>query len=363
VTLIAAFRQQETPVLVGDFLVTANGAERGSRKKICRIAENFAIGWTGNLVVAEKVVSELRNSLAGTKVSVADVEGLLTVKAPDSFGALHVHLIGWILGPPDVCFLWNSQWPQQLFEAPYHYDGTGGPSFIKQAGEGGGGSLPGVAGVRIVLYPVTLLMMNEITSRTNRAQGFGYGYEILYGVESKFEYLDDLTWIFAQARFSAAGKHLATQGVIRFYSYRALGELSVLQLHEDAGMKRDVIEPPYAVDETEVRAVIERMARPDQMPAIGSRLCLAMDLVRDADTPNPRSISPLIITRWPGEPNPEVDARFEPGEGGVRGTYQLTLPRAERLEWIFAKMIADPDLNGIKAGGYVTLRDVRLGDN
>jgi hypothetical protein len=173
VTLIAAFRQQETPVLVGDFLVTANGAERGSRKKICRIAENFAIGWTGNLVVAEKVVSELRNSLAGTKVSVADVEGLLTVKAPDSFGALHVHLIGWILGPPDGCFLWNSQWPQQLFEAPYHYDGTGGPSFIKQAGEGGGGSLPGVAGVRIVLYPVTLPMMNEITSRTNRAQGFG----------------------------------------------------------------------------------------------------------------------------------------------------------------------------------------------
>jgi len=26
-------------------------------------------------------------------------------------------------------------------------------------------------------------------------------------------------------------------------------------------------------------------------------------------------------------------------------------------------MIADPDLTGIKAGGYVTLRDVRLGDN
>ncbi|NOT27181.1 MAG: hypothetical protein HOP16_13875 [Acidobacteria bacterium] len=345
-TLVAAFRQKETPILIGDFLITAGATARGSRKKICRIADNFAIGWTGNLLAATRVISALRGRFRGGRPTAADVERFLTTYPTTDLGDLRVHIIGWILAETDVCFCWNSSWPTQLFEEPYHYDGSGGPRFMQRAGEDGqrpqiGHADPVVAAV----CSVGLLMLDEITWRSNQQAGFGYGYEILFARDSAFHYVDGITWAFAQACFSQQGKYMRTDVVPRVCTNRTFGELSVYQIDElNPGhdtLHSDVVTPPFDFDRAEVDGLLRRL-QGQNAPVVGDHLCLMMNMVRDADTPNPRPITPLIFTKWPGDSGePFVDLTFTPsGAQGLNGTYHFKLPDGPFLEQIFARVMA-----------------------
>ena len=55
-TLVAAYKHFEVPVLVGDMAVTMSGDHkfRTLRKKIYRISPNFVIGWTGHQYYCKK---------------------------------------------------------------------------------------------------------------------------------------------------------------------------------------------------------------------------------------------------------------------------------------------------------------------
>ena len=352
-TLIAGFREQGVPILVGDFLITADGKESGTKKKICRITEKFAIGWTGSLVAAQFVVSRLREVLYGRRPSLSDVERVLTAFRPSDFGAASVHLIGWCLGPPDTCFLWNSGWPGQLFDGPYHYDGSGHQHFRAISGVGGSkfGDLD-VEPLRTVVQSTALLMMDEVASRSNRAKGFGYAYEILYAKESQFHYFDDLTWIFLQARFSASRKLLKTEFFPPLISLYSFDELSVVQIEDPrrGTIERNVSTPAFSVERNHLDAFTNGLVKPGAVPRAGAKLCLAIDMVRDADTASAVSISPVVVVRFHGDPPKAfelLDLKFTPtGKGGATGNFEIRVPGDDTLEWMFRAMVGDPDLNG-----------------
>ena len=96
VTLIAAFREEQTPILLGDFLVTSNGDEAGTRKKICRISPNLAVGWAGSLIAATTVISEMRRRFDGARLSHRELHNfLVTYDEGNLKGLARVNLIGW----------------------------------------------------------------------------------------------------------------------------------------------------------------------------------------------------------------------------------------------------------------------------
>lgn len=132
-TLVAAYRENGIPVLLGDFLLTADGQPSGLRKKIHLISSNLVVGWTGTLIAAIPVLKDLHSEFNGRHVSKDEFERFLKNYPPANFGSFSVLLIGWIIDGEQHCFWWNSERPVDLFYEPYVYFGTGGDR-IKSGG-------------------------------------------------------------------------------------------------------------------------------------------------------------------------------------------------------------------------------------
>jgi hypothetical protein len=357
-TLVAAFREQGIPFLLGDFLITVQGAEAGTRKKICRVTPNLAVAWTGHQIAAALVVNAMHKHFAGTRATKAELERFLTTFPTTDLAPFGLHLIGWILCTDAHCFRWNSGWPQEVFYAPHHYAGSGGPRFISLAGEGGSrGEVPEEHPARLVLDTVTRLMVDELGDQKNRAAGFGYAYEILFADGGEFVYVDDVTFVFAEVEFSVAGKYLRTILVPRFYRYISFGEMAIVQtqtLHSDAGtirpqVDRNLITPPFDIPESEIQSLAARIVRPDfPLAPVGPRAYLLISPIRDADTPKGRPIAPLIVGQWPEDETTIFEIGFEPSsdQSAVDGTLQLRMPGRELLEHAFELALRDPDLSG-----------------
>jgi hypothetical protein len=49
-------------MLLGDFLLTATRDRAGLRKKVHRLQPNLVVGWPGNLVAAEYVLTRFREA-------------------------------------------------------------------------------------------------------------------------------------------------------------------------------------------------------------------------------------------------------------------------------------------------------------
>lgn len=92
-TLIAGFRSFDTPVLIGDFLITDGDAKSGLQKKVLLVADNFALAWTGHLLAADSVVKSLQSSLDLAAVTLKSVRAILTDPATSDLGQLHVSLV------------------------------------------------------------------------------------------------------------------------------------------------------------------------------------------------------------------------------------------------------------------------------
>lgn|GEM_PF-3388113 len=56
-TLVAAYKSTGIPILLGDFLISRGEDRHRGRKKICRIRDNLAVGWTGSLLQTEHVLA------------------------------------------------------------------------------------------------------------------------------------------------------------------------------------------------------------------------------------------------------------------------------------------------------------------
>ena len=76
-TLLAAHRLHDIPVLVGDALCTAPDS-KSLKKKIYMITPNLAVGWTGFSITAAAVIGEMRSAFAEQTVTRPDLESFFT---------------------------------------------------------------------------------------------------------------------------------------------------------------------------------------------------------------------------------------------------------------------------------------------
>ena len=75
-TLVAAYRPEGIPVLLGDFLITGVAVE-STGKKIHRVGPNFVIGWTGRRILAAPILHALIEKFRDERVLITDVEEFL----------------------------------------------------------------------------------------------------------------------------------------------------------------------------------------------------------------------------------------------------------------------------------------------
>ncbi len=123
-TLIAAYKEEEIPVLIGD-MALMKGNERSLQKKSYIISPNFVVAWSGHSIVAKKVITDLRNEFINKMPTKTSIEKFFTSYKSDDFGRLHTNFIGWIIdGEPD-CFCWNCLYPEEIFYNSFFIDGTG----------------------------------------------------------------------------------------------------------------------------------------------------------------------------------------------------------------------------------------------
>jgi hypothetical protein len=261
-TLVAAYRPQGVPVLLGDFLITGGEAEL-SRKKICLVGPNFVIGWTGRQFLAAPILKALFEEFGGKSVTMSEIEKfltnrpneeLLTKRQMEEFSReIPLYLIGWVIDDHPHCFRWNITWPTELFYEPFQVAGSGEAKFrelITRETLGGswGARRTNVdQAIYSALSKATELYSDEVLERMNRRQGFGYAYELLYLDGNAFRYLDNVAYLGMDIILNPADWTGRSQPYEVWYRYHSLGDISFLQVTNlrNGDMRLETIHPAF----------------------------------------------------------------------------------------------------------------------
>ncbi len=232
-TLVAAYRVNEVPFLLGDLLITGGG-KVGARKKVHRIRKDLVVGWTGDLVAAQVILDKI-NEEVDEKGSFKSLSKSLKSVSKYLLGSMSVILVGWVVDSEPRCFRWNSDWPHEIFFGEFFYDGTGAEKFQKL--NGGEVShelnkpnreqvLPQIMALENVCY----LMADEVDRKQKyRNDGYGFGYEILYLTENGFEYIEDILYVICEVWFDDEGNYLGPKLFPSVHSYHNESDFSVIQ--------------------------------------------------------------------------------------------------------------------------------------
>jgi hypothetical protein len=198
-TLVAAFKHREIPVLIGDMALSVEGM-RSLRKKAYIIAPNFAVAWAGHFIVAKSVITELRETFATESATKLSVENFFKKYHSSDFGRLHTNFIGWIVENGDqYCFLWNCLYPQEVFYRGHYFEGTGEQYFTTLRGqkgqEGGSGLPPNSSFVLSAINQIAQARFDESIFRDTWDLSFGASYDIIVLMNGRFGYVGSIVYV------------------------------------------------------------------------------------------------------------------------------------------------------------------------
>lgn len=257
-TIVAAFRVEGIPVLIGDMLITsiANNKESnflptqpyfsknlpndtgrrvcGARKKVHLINSKLVIGWAGSLHAASRVLVKLNNLFASKRATRKTLESALTSINDYTEEIWNVHIIGWILDGEPHCFRWNSGYPSEVFYHHSHFEGSGENTFIEtlaepaKSGLGHGVDSPELAAQLVSLAKISKLIDKEIWTGVTLRESFGYCYETIYLDGDKFRFIEDVTYLMWEiGKEGGAGYHYRAGPLI--VKYKSAGKFSIVQ--------------------------------------------------------------------------------------------------------------------------------------
>lgn len=235
-TLVAAYRPEGIPVLIGDFLITGGGQE-STKKKIYKVSPNFAVGWSGPAFVAAPILRALFSAFEDKIVALSEVETFFSNRPKDELSTLPFFIVGWVIGEHPHCFLWNILCPTKLFYEPYHVVGSGTQKFQElmtrksMGGSWGSKRTTIEQAVFSALSKATELYSDENLDKMNRREGFGHGYELLYFDGREFRYVENIAFfgmdILLNLDDDFSGR---TQPYEYWYRYHSLSNSSFLQI-------------------------------------------------------------------------------------------------------------------------------------
>jgi hypothetical protein len=346
-TLVAAYRELGTPVIVGDFLLSDETPETGLTKKIHRLQPNLAVGWTGSFVAAGIVLRSLyRRCLQRPLLVKRDLEDFLQSFPVKVLGKLAVTLVGWIVDDKgEHCFLWRSDWPQDVFYADHQFVGSGEAVFERLAGRGSDANAPGPKDVatRLILS-VSVLLNDEIGERKNRANRFGHAYEVLIFDGGEFRYLDDVLFVFVDVELDVDGRYIGGRFNPMLYKCHHLSDCAIVEIRDMANEINDVelhvITPTYGVADSRWKVEIIAEAVPGSdyvLSPLARHWCLFAGISKlNASGPSLR-ISPLICVTDSTAAKKHFDVTWEPSDPQrpLAGKFAIRLPSREIFEEIY----------------------------
>jgi hypothetical protein len=281
-TLIAAFRTLDVPVLVGDFLITDREQPLALRRKLRRINPQLVVAWTGSLFTAEAVLTHLDEALGDRAPTREDLEAALA-DAADKLAERQakVKLIGWAACPDPDGFGWESDNPGAVHWGDYtRHDGAGHAEIAKHAADGvrSGGGDP----VDHVVTAISFLLADEWGAQRNQADGFGFGYEATYWDGAEFQYINNVLYVPWTTWFDVDGK-LASSSVGTLHRTALEGEHSTVEIidHRTGEIRGHIIEPVGAFDPARTQAVLDRLPREGPLDLSWDRCGLVVTLRAD----------------------------------------------------------------------------------
>lgn len=237
-TLVAAFKFVESPVLVGDFQLTySDGSSAGTRKKICILSDNLALGWTGSLAFAEVALEflsrEVNEQFVDQELLISLLHRLDEI-APEE-GDLK--LVGWIVTQRHICFSWSSKLPFSVKFSDYAYAGSGESVCLQVFGPSG----LNVDGIKIqnqsdidcfLMSLIANLVREEQFSgaEINRGLGFGFSFECILHDGVRFDYFSNLAFMKISAFFDEKGEIESMRLDDKFMAYFASGSQSCVAI-------------------------------------------------------------------------------------------------------------------------------------
>jgi len=231
-TLIAAYRKNGIPVLVGD-MALMKGEIRSLQKKAYIISPNFVVAWAGYSIVAKTIITALRNTFAHNVPTKASIEGFFTSHGNDDFGTLHTNFIGWFVDNEPYCFRWNCLYHEEVFYNSHFVDGTGEEYFESlrdQTWQSGGSALPNQdQAILSVINEVAQARFEESLYRGTWDLSYGSSYDILAFIDGRFRYVRSIVYIGWDYNWDSRQGTGRLQQAPVVIKHNCMGEYSIVQ--------------------------------------------------------------------------------------------------------------------------------------
>ena len=256
-TLLAAFRIHDVPVLIGDFLLTdelagaghvfiptkpdlagvipEHGDRRicGLRKKVNIIGNRLAIGFTGLLSPGRYLMRKLHEKFSVENPSIPSLEEFLkNLKFVDK---IKTEVAGWIWEKRPLCFYWKGANPDKLNIIDAVFTGSGGPHFrnsitnIDYAGLSPNLKTALDKAIYIGACKSGNVLLDELCAAENLKYNYGYGAEIIIWDGKRFFYVNKLVYAFWNILINEDNSlHIKPANVCA--AYKNLGEFSAIQI-------------------------------------------------------------------------------------------------------------------------------------
>lgn len=223
-TLIASFKINNIPVLIGDFLLTVNDphnfhnfiptkpelakvkpakSERriyGLRKKIHIIGDRLAIGFTGDLPPGRYILRQIHDQFSNNKATVSKLKKLLSkIKCVNKS---KTEFTGWIWEKKPICFYWNGKKPNDFILTNCIFGGSGGPHFRKSLKSANyAGLSPNLKtsfdkATYIGVHKSGSVLFEELSKAENLKYHYGFAAEIILWNGKRFLYNPKLSYAF-----------------------------------------------------------------------------------------------------------------------------------------------------------------------
>jgi len=209
-TLVATSRSAGVPILLGDFLISQGATRRRGRKKITRLRNTLAIGWTGTLVHATGVIRRINAELSDSPTQ-EELALWLANYDPGLANQQSLKLIGWIAdGDDPVGFHWDGSAPEVHWGDDWCV-GTGGrayevfsKSYMVHRDPNGPQEREALEWLVGLL---THLNCGDMLTQEGHEIGVGGGYEALYWSfsERRFKYVEDVMYFLVACRMDRDG--------------------------------------------------------------------------------------------------------------------------------------------------------------
>lgn len=243
-TLVAAFRINDVPVLLGDLLITdkpsdlphgflptrpdltrPNSGERrriGARRKTLILNGNLSVGFTGTVDAGAILFRDLARRFSKS------------TPTPDELSyALRLHniqlsknatVVGWLANPKPRCFRWSAK-PGAILEWPPHAIlGSGATHFTRSilptniSGQSDNLAAEDLAKL-VAVTKATAVLGNELHNSGTLKNSYGYGLEVATWNGTAFESQRKLTFSFYNAMIGPGDNVQIQPVLIRIYEH------------------------------------------------------------------------------------------------------------------------------------------------